>query len=165
MNYTKGSKRRQRRAQKPTEQQTARPDRGAERPTPERRSRGVWTEPKGMGKHDIPTVDLASDMVGYLLHKQVITSSQEQAARTFQAARAAYLTELPEIGKFKSCLTGEIPGYDDGDGDPEIIARYREIEKALGWRARPEILWVCEDNQPPRNVEMLRWGLDAIGEM
>jgi hypothetical protein len=137
----------------------------AERPTAERMARGVWTEPKGMGKNEIPVTDVAADMVGLLLFRRIITNSQEQAARVFQAARLAYLAELPEISGYKSCIAGDVPGYDDGDGDPQVIERYRDIERAVGRQGRIELLWVCEDNQKPRSVEVLRLALDAISKM
>lgn len=137
----------------------------AERPTAERMARGVWTEPKGMGKNEIPVTDVAADMVGLLLFRRIITNSQEQAARVFQAARLAYLAELPEISGYKSCIAGDVPGFDDGDGDPQVIERYRDIERAVGRQGRRELLHVCEDNQKPRSVEVLRLALDAISKM
>lgn len=137
----------------------------AERPTAERMARGVWTEPKGMGKNEIPVTDVAADMVGWLLFRRIITNSQEQAARVFQAARLAYLAELPEVSGYKSCIAGDVPGFDDGDGDPQVIERYRDIERAVGRQGRIELLCVCEDNQKPRSVEVLRLALDAISKM
>jgi hypothetical protein len=137
----------------------------AERPTAERMARGVWTEPKGMGKNEIPVTDLAADMIGLLLIRRIITDSQEQAARTFQAARLAYLAELPEISGYKSCIAGDVPGYDDGDGCAETIERYRKIERAVGIAGRRELLHVCEEGQKPHKVDVLRWALDAISEM
>lgn len=128
-------------------------------------ARGVWTEPKGMGKNEIPVTDVAADMIGWLLFRRIITNSQEQAARVFQAARLAYLAELPEVSGYKSCLAGEVPGFDDGEGDARVIERYRDIERAVGRQGRIELLWVCEDNQKPRSVEALRWALDAISKM
>ena len=161
--YSKGSKRKNKRTQQPEREG---PIRGpqAVRPTPERRRHGVWTEPRGIGKHEIPTVDVAADMVGLLFHRQTISSSQEQAARVFQAARLAYLTELPEVSGYKSCIAGEVPGFDDGDGDPEVIERYRDIERAVGREGRTELLWVCEDGQKPRRIDVLRWALDVISK-
>jgi hypothetical protein len=100
-----------------------------------------------------------------LLFRRIITNSQEQAARVFQAARLAYLAELPEISGYKSCIAGDVPGFDDGDGDPQVIERYRDIERAVGRQGRIELLWVCEDNQKPRSVEVLRLALDAISKM
>lgn len=137
----------------------------AERPTPERMSRGVWTEPKGMGKNEIPVTDIAEDMVGLLYYRQQISSKHEQAARLFQQVRAAYLAELPEVSGYKSCLAGTVPGFDDGDGDADVIERYRSMERAAGLHGRRELLWVCDDNQRPRNVELLRWALEAVADL
>ena len=162
--YSKRAKRKAKKSQGDTAEPIARGPQ-AVRPTPERLQRGIWTEPKGMGKHEIPVADITSDVIAALLHRQQITSSQEQSARTFQAARAAYLAELPEVGGYKSCLAGEVPGYDDGDGDPQVIERYRDIESAVGRKGRLELIWVCEDQQKPRSIDVLRWALDVIGAL
>lgn len=163
--YSRSGKRKAKKvnAQPKTEELARGPQ--AERPTAERMARGVWTEPKGMGKNEIPVTDVTADMIGWLLFRRIITNSQEQSARVFQAARLAYLAELPEVSGYKSCLAGEVPGFDDGEGDPRVIERYRAIERAVGRQGRIELLWVCEDNQKPRKVEALRLALDAIGAM
>lgn len=161
--YTRGSKRKAKKAKQQAEPLAR--GKSAERPTPERMARGVWTKPTGMGKNEIPVTDLVADVIGYLLHRRIITTSQEQAARTFQAARLAYVNELPEVSGYKSCIAGDVPGFDDGDGDPVIIERYRDIERAVGRKGRLELLHVCEENQRPRNIDLLRWALNVIGEM
>lgn len=163
--YSKNAKLRAKKVRaKPVTEELARGPQAA-RPTPERMARGVWTEPKGMGKNEIPVTDVTSDMVGLLLHCRQITGGQEQAARTFQAARLAYMAELPEISSFKSCLHNEVPGFDDGDGDAQVIERYRDIERAVGINGRRELLHVCEENQRPRKLDVLRLALDVIGGM
>lgn len=134
----------------------------AERPTPERMRRGIWHEPKGMGKRERPVVDVGEDMIGRLHHAGVITHEQEQAARAWQKLRLAYLAEFPETGGFKSCLNGEVPGYDDGDGNPDVIEAYRDAEKRLGREAMRELIRVAEDNRPPGEVWLLRWALEAL---
>jgi hypothetical protein len=132
------------------------------RPTTERKSRGTWAEPQGMGKHERPVVDLASDEIGRLYQAGRITSGQEQAARHFEELRAAYLDELPDVREFKSCLAGSIPGFDDGDGNPEVIAAYRKAERRMTLPQRRELLIVL-NGERPRNIETLRAALDAIG--
>ena len=132
------------------------------RPTSERKSRGTWAEPSGMGKHDRPVVDLASDEIGRLFQAGRITGSQEQAARQYQELRAAYISELPDVRGFKSCLAGSVPGYDDSMGNPEVIAAYRKVESLLGVKGRREMLWVADSDQKPTNIELFRWCLDAI---
>lgn len=135
----------------------------AVRPTPERKRRGEWAEPTGTMKAEQPAVDMAADMVGLLYHRKLINVAQEQAARAFQAARADYLSELPDIAGYKSCIAGSIPGYDDGDGDPAIIARYRALEALVG-RGRTILLSVCEEGRVPSvaGLHRLRAALDAI---
>ena len=134
-----------------------------ERPTSQRKARGTWAEPKGMGKHDLPVIDLASDMIGQLYTARQITGAQEQAARHFQELRAAYLAELPDVRGYKSCLAGSVPGFDDGEGCAQTIAAYRGIERRLTQPMRREMLLVCDMNERPRNIETLRAALDAIG--
>ena len=132
------------------------------RPTPERKSRGSWAVPQGGLKSQQPMVDVASDMIGQLLVAKQITSEQEQAARQWQELRARYVAEMPEIQGYKSCLAGSVPGYDDGDGNPAVIAEYRGIERALGWRLRREVLWVADLDNAPTRIETLRAALDVI---
>jgi hypothetical protein len=132
------------------------------RPTSERKSRGTWAEPQGMGKHERPVVDLASDEIGRLYQAGRITGSQEQAARLYQELRAAYLAELPDVRGYKSCLAGSVPGYDDSDGDAQIIASWRKMEARMNLAQRREMLIVCDMEQRPRSIEMLRAALDAI---
>ena len=133
------------------------------RPTDQRKSRGTWAEPKGVGKHDLPVIDLASDMVGQLYIARQITGAQEQAARHFQELRSAYLDEFPDVRGFKSCLAGSVPGFDDGEGCAQTIAAYRSIERRLTQPMRREMLLVCDMNERPRNIETLRAALNAIG--
>jgi hypothetical protein len=135
----------------------------AERPNALRKSRGMWAIPKGMGKHEQPAVDMASDMIGVLYVGRQISSQQEQAARLYQELRAAYLAELPDVRGYKSCLAGSVPGYDDTDGNPEVIAAFRSLEKRLTMPQRREMLIVCDMDERPRNIETLRAALDAIG--
>lgn len=162
--YTQGSRRK---AKKINATPKPEAERGpqAERPTAERMARGVWTEPKGMGKHEIPVTDLAADMIGLLHYLGRITERQTQAALTFMEARIAYLAEIPDVTGYKSCIAGDVPGYDDGDGDPVVIERYRRMERALGRQGRIEMLWVCEGNHTPRSLDLLRWALDVVEDM
>lgn len=135
----------------------------AERPNALRKSRGAWAIPKGMGKHEQPAVDMASDMIGVLYVGRQISSQQEQAARHYQELRAAYLAELPDVRGYKSCLAGSVPGFDDSDGCAETIAAFRSLERRLTMPQRREMLIVCDMDERPRNIEMLRAALDAIG--
>lgn len=133
------------------------------RPTGERMARGFWRLPQGMGKNEQPAIDTSSDMVGILHDAELITTSQEQAARQWQALRADYLAELPDVAGYKSCIAGNVPGYDDGDGDPVVIAEYRRMEKRLTRPQRLEMMHVCEDGYKPSDIALLRSALDAIG--
>lgn len=134
-----------------------------QRPSEWRRRRGVWADPTGSAKSTQPTVDLAADMIGALHCAKRITDAQEQAARTFQQARRAYIAELPDVAGYKSCISTSVPGYDDSDGDAQVIAAYRSIERLLTMRERSEVLRVCEDNDKPSRLETLHNALDKIG--
>jgi len=136
---------------------------GAIRPTPERAERGTWAKPTGTAKSRQPFVDMASDMVGWLFVNRLITSSQEQAARHWQQLREDYRAEFPETSDLKSCLSGSVPGFDDGDGDPLVIAAYRRLENAMTLPQRREMLHVCADGHNPTSLGTLRGALDAIG--
>jgi len=129
-----------------------------ERPTDERMTRGSWH----VASKEAPAVDVAADMIGHLRATQKITQAQEQAARTWQELRVAYLAELPEISGYRSCIDPSVPGYDDGDGDAAVIRRYREIERALGQQGRRIVLWVCEHGERPYDLRLLRWALDVV---
>jgi hypothetical protein len=135
----------------------------ASRPTSQRMSRGTWAKPQGMGKHERPVVDLASDEIGRLYQAGRITGTQEQAARQYQELRAAYLAELPDVRGFKSCLAGSVPGFDDSDGDPQVIAAWRKCEGRLSQAQRREMLIVCDMDERPRSLGVLLDALDAIG--
>lgn len=116
----------------------------------------------GPEKRYLPDLDAACDVIGALYVGRHITHAQEQAARAFQELRAAYLAELPDISGYKSCLDGGVPGYDDGDGNPEVIARYRSIEGKLELGQRRELLLVCDMGDRPTNIELLRAALDVV---
>lgn len=135
-----------------------------ERPTPERHAQGTWAEAEGSMKSRQPIVDLAADQIGRLYTRKQITSTQEQAARHWQELRARYLAELPEISGYKSCLAGSVPGYDDSDGNPAVIAEYRTLEGKLGVVYRRELLWVCDEGNEPTSVPKLRAALDVVAQ-
>lgn len=135
----------------------------ATRPTEQRMARGNWRLPSGMGKHEQPVIDTSADIIGQLHDAGRITSGQEQAARHWQALRAAYIAELPDVAGFKSCIAGSVPGFDDGDGDAAVIYEYRRMESRLTRSQRLEVLHVCEDGYRPRDIAVLRSALSAIG--
>jgi hypothetical protein len=132
-----------------------------QRPTEWRRRFGVWADPTGSAKSTQPTVDLAADEIGKLHVAGKITDAQEQAARTFQELRRAFLGEFG-LRSFKSCIAGGVPHYDDGDGDPAIKEQYQNLEAKLSFRERSELLHVADDNHPPRALPVLRAALDKV---
>lgn len=139
------------------------PARQTARPTAERMARGVWANPQGQDKGRQPMVDVASDMIGELLVAKRITTSQEQAARLFQRLRAAYLVEIgaPHLG---SCLSGGNGGYDAGDGSPETIKAYRDIENRIGRIKTACLILETEklSGDRPNDLGVLRLSLDCM---
>lgn len=135
------------------------------RPTQERLSHGSWIVPKGAMKRSQPMVDMASDVIGVMYLHKMLTHSQEQAARRFQELRSAYISELPDVSGFKSCLAGSVPGYDDGDGDPAVIARYRSVEGKLSLDQRRALLTACDMGRRPQRNETLRAALDIVASV
>ena len=133
------------------------------RPTPERQALGRWAVPQGGVKSQQPVVDMASDMIGLLHCQRRITDAQEQAARTWQELRAKWLQEFPDLAQFKSCLHGSVPGYDDSEGDASVIAAYRAVEAKMTLPQRRMMLWVCDMNERPANIAVLRQALDVVG--
>jgi len=106
-------------------------------------------------------MDMASEVIDMLFQAGKITSSQEQAAIMFKAARAAYMKELPETSGYKSCLVGRAPDHDDGDGNPALIAAYRALEAKLDRQERTNVIDATDGNQPASLV-ILRSGLDKL---
>ena len=134
-----------------------------ERPTDERKLRGKWHVPKGSDRRTRPMIDMESDEIARLYVSKKITHAQEQSARSFQQIRANYLKELPDITGYKSCLSGSVPGYDDGDGNPVVIATYRSIEAKLSLPERRELLRVADSNEKCRHIDLLQSALDVVG--
>lgn len=135
----------------------------AYRPTPERKRHGKWAEPQGQGKAFQPVVDLAPDMIGRLYQTNRINTSQEQAARLFQELRADYVAELGTVG-YKSCLSGGVQGWDESDGDPEVIARYRSLERRIGRVKTAVLLMECDKgpSDKPGDLDVLRTALNCV---
>ena len=134
-------------------------------PNRERKGRGSWADPQGSMKSAQPVVALDSDAIGRMLVNRLISSTEEQAARQFQSARTAYMQELPDVSQFKSCIAGGIPGYDDGEGDPAVIAAYRRIERLLSLQQRTAMIRLIDDGQVPKTTDdywILRSGMQAI---
>lgn len=135
------------------------------RPTAERRARGIWHLPKGAGKSDRPMFDRAEDMIGRLYAEGQITDGQEMAARQWQEIRAAYEAELGTKG-YRSCLDIGSGGYDGSDGNPAVMREYRRLLRALGSAAailRRECSKGPEDK--PGQIAFLRVALDKLREV
>lgn len=138
----------------------------AERPTPERMRFGKWSDPKGPGRKHRALVCTTPDVIGVLFEGGLITNAQEQAARHYQETRQRYMGELPDVAGFRSCINDSVPGYDDGDGDPNTIRAYRELcsrlRRGVGHSGEREVLRVCGMDERPGNLALLRRGLDVL---
>ena len=136
------------------------------RPTAERRARGIWHMPKGQGKSDRPMFDRAEDMIGRLYAEGQLTDAQEMAARQWQELRAAYQAELGVKG-YRSCLDISSGGYDGSDGNPRVVAEYRRLTKALGASASSILAQECSKGpeRKPQHIAFLRIALDRMREV
>ena len=133
----------------------------AVRPTPERYRRGDWRFPKGIGKHEMPAVDLAADIVGVMYENRLITSPQEQAARTVQSVYGQYIAEFC-LAQGRSCLDMSPVGHDTGEGDPEAMAAWRDISAKLSYLQEGALMWTVIQGNLPASVELVRSALDAV---
>jgi hypothetical protein len=137
--------------------------RDTNKPTTERRARGVWADPKRADAKTAAPVDLASDMIGALYMAKKLTTSQEQAARAWQGLREGYVSELGVSG-YKSCLAGSSAGHDDSDGNPEAVKAYRSIEKRIGRIASACLIRETEklSGDKPYDLNVLRNALNVV---
>lgn len=130
-----------------------------ERPTPERMERGIWS----IGTKHAPVIDLACDMVGELYALNMLTYSQEQAARRFQEIVADYMADLA-VPQYRSCLAEGFGGYDSSDGDVEAARRYTALKLRCG-AVRFAYLRTELDKpagKRPRDIAVLRNALDKL---
>lgn len=135
------------------------------RPTAERRARGIWHMPKGQGKSDRPMFDRAEDMIGRLYAEGQLTDGQEMAARQWQEIHAAYEAEIGCKG-YRSCLDISSGGYDGSDGNPALMREYRRLLRVLGSAAailRRECAKGPDDK--PGHIAFLRVALDKLREV
>lgn len=135
------------------------PPAAAARPTAERAAKTRWSTPD---EKTSALTDLLPDVVAALHIAGQITDAQEMAARAYQQARADYLAEFPELDGFSSCLNFSVPGFDDGDGNPAILLRFRRMEKLAGPQGQAALFWTCAENREPNNLVALKAALTAI---
>lgn len=132
------------------------------RPTPERRAKGSFRMPKGQLRHTMPAHDEAHDTIAKLHRAGLISDAQESSARDWQRLKADVRAELG-INQGRSCLDISPIGHDDSEGDPELMARWREIEAELGsWKVGC-LDWTCVLGHPPANLDLFRSALNAFG--
>lgn len=133
------------------------------RPTSERRARGIWLEPSGKDADDHMLIDRACDMIGRLYAQHAITYAQFEAARTFQDIVAAFHAELGIAG-YRSCLADNAGGYDGSDGNPDTIRAYDAMKRRLGAVRFLFLRTECDkpSERHPGNLAALRIALDAM---
>lgn len=143
---------------RPAVQTITRPE--AIRPTAERLRKGEFRMPTGPERKSLPAVDEAHDVIAKLHRAGLISSIQEDAARSWQALKAAIRAELG-ISQGRSCLDMSPVGHDNDEGDPDLMRRWREIEAELGSWKTGALDFTCVLGHPPRNLPLLRAALDA----
>ena len=110
-----------------------------------------------------PMVDLASDMIGQLFQAKKLTTSQEQAARTFHELWTAYRGEIGVAG-YRSCLAGGVGAHDEGDGNPAIYEAWNGLCSRIG-RVKVAALKIEVEkgaSEKPHNLIVLRSALDCV---
>lgn len=137
---------------------------GKARPTPERLSKGAFvlrdTEDAGV----TVAVDEGATELDRLAMRGVITEDQRQAGHDL--AQVLHRTRLTSAGR--SCINMEPVGYqslEDSEDDWQA-KRDNEQRQAVWLRCRgpwvwPELIRVCRDDEPVRDVASLRSGLDV----
>lgn len=139
------------------------PDR-AVRPPKDRARHNTVRIPRGMGKNELPALVVDCDPIAAMYEAKQITYSQEQAARVYEQAYADNLAELG-VSTGRSCLDIGPVGHDEGDGNPEAIARYRRITRAVGMFELRELERVVVDRKTCRRLPLLQSALTKISEM
>ena len=169
---SKAQKRRNKRKHKPQIQEYPRPQEPvivemepSNIPTDQRLAVGSWVQSQKIGRITAPMVDTATDMIGELHAAKKLTSQHVEAARVFQELRSSYEAELAVPG-YKSCLAGGSGGYDDGEGNPEVMRAYREMERRVG-----RIVMACLTvetaklaGEKPRDLQVLINSLNVVGQ-
>ena len=133
----------------------------AVRPPPERAQHGKVILPFGVGKGDRPATVEGGDMVAKIYENGDISYTQEQAARSFEQLHADYVSDLG-ISTGRSCLDIGPVGHDEGEGNPEVAARYKKIVRALGMQRDAELRLVVLGSRKPRSLPMLRDALNVV---
>ena len=140
------------------------PREGKERPTPERRAKGAFvlrdTEDAGV----TVAVDEGATELDRLALRGTITEDQRQAGHDL--AQVLHRTRLTSSGR--SCIDMTPVGHqslEDSDDDWQA-KRDEQQRQAVYLRCRgpwvwPELIRVCRDDEPVRDVASLRSGLDV----
>lgn len=137
---------------------------GPVRPTAHQVAHGVYAFPKGPGRKEMPVHHETHDCIARMHRAGMLTDSQEEAARAWQALKAAVRAEL-SINEGRSCLDIAPAGYDAGEGDPDLMRRWRYVEAKLGPRKSGAMDWSCVQGHWPGNITLLREALDAFGAL
>ena len=138
-------------------QWTARPEKGRDRPTPERLLRGDWGLVEGGESGAMAAVDRSSHPIDRLAYAQVINSEQASAGRDFEALWRAAL-QTPQTRD--SCMTWQPKGFESDDGNPAAVENYRGLARHLGMMRDRLLIRVCVEGHEPRDVGDLREALN-----
>lgn len=143
------------------------PREGRDRPTDERRAKGVFalrdTEDAGV----TVAVDEGGTEIDRLAARGLITEDQRQAGHDLAAV--LYRTGAAPAGR--SCLDVTPRGHPDGDAEEtHHEARDRQQRQQVWIKCRgswvwPELVRVCGHDEPVRHLESLRAGLDVCSRV
>lgn len=133
---------------------------GKARPTPERRAKGCFVLRDTEDAGATVAVDEEASMIGRLQRAGIITATQAHAATDL----AALLERTRITSRGRSCLDTTPIGH-EGDAEPthgelRDAQERAEIYLSCGVAIWRELLRLCQDDDRPRNIGLLRQGLD-----
>jgi len=128
-----------------------RPDRGKDRPTPERLALGKWALMSGDEAGIRHAKDFEAHPIDELEHKNAITNSQASAGRDFESlVRSATETTATR----DSCMTWQPKGYESDDGNVNAVRDRQELYLFLGIIRDRQLRRVCVEHVAPKSAEI-----------
>lgn len=136
------------------------PEEGKSRPTPERRSKGVYRLGRVEKDGDSVAIDAAAQPLLYARERGVISERQFDAACKFEILARKMRGGVGQ----RSCLDFSPVGYDHGEDDEQAEAEWSDIRKLLGFAGFQAVSAVAYYHDDIRNIDLLRQSLDCIGD-
>lgn len=144
------------------------PREGLDRPTAERRNRGVFTMVDGENAGESYAQDMACDPVSALKEAGRLTPQQAEAAYRYEdLARAAMGSpsskdSIAALHRVDCERSGE--DYAPSPAEERTQKEWRDLVTMLNRRTQIELLNVCWEHKPTRAINILRVGLDIVAD-